>query len=37
MIPYFIASHPGTEDEDMILLITGMAPVVYLNENGRVV
>ncbi len=35
--PVYTRSGSNTEDEDMILLITGMAPVVYLNENGRVV
>ena len=35
--PVYTRSGGNPEDADMILLITGMAPVVYLNENGRVV
>ena len=35
IIRHYSRSNRVTKDEDMILLITGMAPVFYVDANGK--
>lgn len=35
VVKRYSRTNQATNDEDMLLLITGMAPVIYVDENGK--